>query len=83
MSDACSFFRFLEFEPSTRRNAFMPMFHPNPSPSEAAWLSQPKLPINLDSGGGTSGRAIAFCLGNPGLDPGMDLFFFSSELLSI
>ena len=32
-------------------------------------------------GGGTSGRAKAFCLGRPVFNPGMD--FISSELLSI
>ena len=35
------------------------------------------------SGGGTSGRAMAFCLGRPGSNPGLDFGFFSSELLSI
>ena len=28
------------------------------------------------SGGGTSGRAMAFCLGRQGSNPGMDLGFF-------
>ena len=46
--------------------------------------------INLDNffkagtGGGTSGRAMAFCLGRPGSNPGDGIkFFFSLELLSI
>ena len=32
------------------------------------------------SGGGTSGRATAFCLGVPGLNPGMDLGFFQFRI---
>ena len=28
------------------------------------------------SGGGTSGRAMAFCLGRPGSNPGLDFCFF-------
>ena len=28
------------------------------------------------SGGGTSGRAMAFCLSRPGLNPGLDFGFF-------
>ena len=31
---------------------------------------------SVGSGGGTRGRAIVFCLGRPGLNPGMDLGFF-------
>ena len=31
------------------------------------------------SGGGTSGRAMAFCLGRPGLNPGLDFGFFSVQ----
>ena len=30
-------------------------------------------------GGGTSGRAMAFCLGRPGLNPGTDFGFFSVQ----
>ena len=32
------------------------------------------------SGGGTSGRAMAFCLGRPGLNPGLDLGFFQFRI---
>ena len=32
------------------------------------------------SGGGTSGRVMAFCFATPGLNSGMNLGFFSSEL---
>ena len=35
------------------------------------------------SGGGASGRAMAFCPSRPGLNPGKDFGFFSSELQSI
>ena len=31
------------------------------------------------SGGGTSGRAMAFCLGRPGSNPGSDFGFFSVQ----
>ena len=37
----------------------------------------------LGSVGGTNSRAMAFCLGRPGLNPRSDFVFFSSELLSI
>ena len=30
----------------------------------------------VGSGGGSSGRAMAFCLGRPGLNPGTDSGFF-------
>ena len=33
----------------------------------------------VGSGGGTSGRAMAFCLGRPGLNPGLDFGFFSVQ----
>ena len=33
----------------------------------------------LGSGGGTSGRAMTFCLDRPGSNPGTDLGFYSSE----
>ena len=32
--------------------------------------------MNIGSGGGTSCRAMAFCLGRPGLNPGSDFGFF-------
>ena len=35
------------------------------------------------SGGGVRGRAVAFCLSMPSLNPRTDLGFFGSELLSI
>ena len=35
------------------------------------------------SGGGASGRATAFCPSRPGMNPGKDFGFFSSELQSI
>ena len=38
--------------------------------------------ILVGSEGGTSGRAMVFCLGMPDLNPGTDLCFFSSELMS-
>ena len=34
----------------------------------------------LGSGGGTSGRAMSFCLGRPGSNPGMDLGFFQLRI---
>ena len=37
----------------------------------------------MGRGGGASGRAVAFCLSKPGLNPGTDLAFFGSELLQI
>ena len=33
------------------------------------------------SGGGTSDRAMAFCLGRPGLNPGTDLGFFQFRIV--
>ena len=50
-------------------------------------LSTPKVRLNshpsTGSGGGTSGRAMAFCLGRPGSNPRSDFWlFFSSEFLS-
>ena len=33
------------------------------------------------SGGGTSGRGMAFCLGRPGLNPRMDLGFFQFRIV--
>ena len=35
--------------------------------------------LELGSGGGTSGRGMAFCLGRPGSNPGTDFGFFSSQ----
>ena len=32
------------------------------------------------SGGGTSGRAMAFCLGRPGSNPGTDFTFFQFRI---
>ena len=46
-------------------------------------LASRYLNVKKGSGGGTSGRAIAFCLGRPGLNPVRELEFFNSELLSI
>ena len=34
----------------------------------------------LGSGGRTSGRAMSFCLGRPGSNPGMDLGFFQFRI---
>ena len=36
--------------------------------------------INRGSGGGTSGRAMAFCLGRPGSNPGLDFGFFQFKI---
>ena len=36
--------------------------------------------IQLESGGGTSGRAVAFCLGRPGSNPGTDFGFFQFRI---
>ena len=47
------------------------------------WVFSIKLTKVAGSGGGKSGRAMAFCLGRPGLNPGSDFGFFSSALLSI
>ena len=35
---------------------------------------------SFGSGGGTSVRALAFCLGSPSLNPGMDLCFFQIRM---
>ena len=34
----------------------------------------------LGSGGGASGRAMAFCPSEPGLNPGTDLAFFGNAI---
>ena len=39
-----------------------------------------KLILSLGSGGGTSGRAVAFCLGRPGSNPGTDLGSFQVRI---
>ena len=36
--------------------------------------------IVVGSGGGTSGRAMAFCLDRPGLNPGLDFGFFQFRI---
>ena len=36
--------------------------------------------INRSGGGSTSGRAMAFCLGRPGLNPRTDLGFFQFRI---
>ena len=46
-------------------------------------LSTPKVRLmshpSTGNGGGTSGRAMAFCLGRPGSNPGSDFGFFSVQ----
>ena len=37
-------------------------------------------PSALGSGGGTSGRAMSFCMGRPGLNPGLDFGFFQFRI---
>ena len=34
----------------------------------------------VGSGGGASGRVMAFCLSKPGLNPGTDLAFFGNAI---
>ena len=47
-------------------------------PRMAHVLSQQR---SLGSGGGASGRAMAFCPSEPGLNPGTDLAFFGNATL--
>ena len=45
--------------------------------SGSAFPCKRTLIVILGSGGGTSGRAMAFCLGRLGSNPGSDFGFFS------
>ena len=54
-----------------------------PATGNSAVVKDKSISTFLGSGGGTSGRAVAFCLGRLGSNPGKIKAFFSSELPSI